>query len=115
MKDLKNRIGKRLKQARLTAGISQRKLGVLAGIEEQSASARMNQYEKGVHLPNLLTLQHISKALGYPAAFFVLDDDWIAELFYLVHQLSEGDKLKLVDIVKDLALRHRETSNETTC
>ena len=38
---------KRLKEARLRSGLSQEKLGVLAGIDEASASARMNQYERG--------------------------------------------------------------------
>jgi transcriptional regulator with XRE-family HTH domain len=40
------------KEARLRAGISQEKLGVLAGIDEASASARMNQYERGKHTPD---------------------------------------------------------------
>jgi len=34
---------KRLKEARLRAGLSQYKLGVLAGLDEASSSARMNQ------------------------------------------------------------------------
>lgn len=45
-------IGMRLKQARKKTGITQEKQGVLAGIEEMSASARMNQYERGLHIPN---------------------------------------------------------------
>lgn len=53
----------RLKTARLRkaaklkaegkGGYSQERLGVEAGIEEASASARMNQYEQGVHAPDL--------------------------------------------------------------
>ena len=43
---------KRLKEARLRAGLSQEKLGILAGIDEASASVRMNQYEKGKHTPD---------------------------------------------------------------
>jgi DNA-binding XRE family transcriptional regulator len=39
----------RLKEARIAAGLSQERLGVVAGIEEASASARMNQYERGKH------------------------------------------------------------------
>ena len=39
-------IAKRLKKSRLNAKLSQKKLGILAGIDEFSSSARMNQYEK---------------------------------------------------------------------
>jgi transcriptional regulator with XRE-family HTH domain len=39
----------RLKEARLRTGLSQQKLGILAGIDEATASARMNQYERGIH------------------------------------------------------------------
>jgi DNA-binding XRE family transcriptional regulator len=45
-------VAKRLKEARLLAGISQKKLGIKAGIDEFTASARINQYEKGAHMPN---------------------------------------------------------------
>ncbi len=46
-------LSKRLREARAAAGISQEQLGILAGIDEFSASARMNQYERGKHSPNL--------------------------------------------------------------
>lgn len=42
----------RLKKARLNAGLTQEQLGILVGIDECSASARMNQYEKGKHMPD---------------------------------------------------------------
>ena len=45
-----NIIALRLKEARLRLGLSQEKLGVLAGIDEFSASARINQYERGKHV-----------------------------------------------------------------
>ena len=40
---------KRLKEARLAAGLSQKKLGIAAGIDEFVASTRINRYEKGIH------------------------------------------------------------------
>lgn len=42
----------RLKEARRRAGLTQEKLGILAGLDEASASTRINQYEKGKHSPN---------------------------------------------------------------
>ena len=44
-------IPKRLEEARKRAGLSQQQLGMLAGIDEDNASAKMNQYERGVHIP----------------------------------------------------------------
>lgn len=38
---------KRLKEARTAAGLSQKKLGIAAGIDEFVASTRINRYEKG--------------------------------------------------------------------
>ncbi|HEE4268670.1 TPA: transcriptional regulator, partial [Klebsiella pneumoniae] len=40
-------IPKRLKDARLRAGLTQEKLGVMAGIEEATAYSRLSHYESG--------------------------------------------------------------------
>lgn len=69
----------RLKEARKRAEISQEKLGVLAGIDEFSASARMNQYERGKHVPDFLMAEKLAKVLGVPAAYFYARDDRLAE------------------------------------
>mgnify|MGYP006359312815 CR=1 FL=1 len=66
---------KRLKQARILNGLSQKQLGIYAGIDEFSASARMNQYETGKHVPDFLTLKRIAMVLGYPVAYFYAEDD----------------------------------------
>jgi transcriptional regulator with XRE-family HTH domain len=77
---LQNTFCRRLKQARLVKGFSQKGLGIAAGIEEFSASARINRYEVGVHQPDLLTLQLLAKALEIPAAYFLADDDQLADM-----------------------------------
>ena len=66
---------KRLKEARLEAGLSQEKLGVLAGIDEMSSSARMNQYEKGKHEPDFSMVERIARVLNMPTAFFYAESD----------------------------------------
>ncbi|MGK3127067.1 helix-turn-helix domain-containing protein [Candidatus Pantoea formicae] len=71
---------RRLKQARLGRGFSQKGLGIAAGIEEFSASARINRYEVGKHQPDLLTLQLLAKALEIPAAYLLAEDDQLAEM-----------------------------------
>ena len=40
---------KRLRAMRLASGLSQKKLGILAGIDEFAASTRIKRYERGIH------------------------------------------------------------------
>jgi transcriptional regulator with XRE-family HTH domain len=62
-------VAKRLRQARLRAGISQRQLGIKAGIDPFAASARVNQYERGEHVPDLGTAARLARVLTVPAPF----------------------------------------------
>jgi len=71
---------KRLKEARLAAGLSQKDLGIKAGIDEFSASARMNQYETGKHTPDFLILKRIAEVLNVPTAYFYTEEDKLAEI-----------------------------------
>ncbi|MGS0738184.1 helix-turn-helix domain-containing protein [Pseudomonas sp. GG8] len=94
---------KRLKQARKAVGLSQERLGILAGIEEASASARMNQYEKGVHEPGEGTVRQIAEACGYPVAFFYCEQDDEAELLSIFHKLKKAQRGELLALAKELA------------
>ncbi|CAM4140579.1 helix-turn-helix domain-containing protein [Pseudoalteromonas byunsanensis] len=69
---------KRLKEARKRKGLSQKQLGILAGMDEFSASARMNQYEKGVHAPDFKTVKALAKVLNVPTAFLFCEEDDLA-------------------------------------
>jgi transcriptional regulator with XRE-family HTH domain len=75
----KSVFAKRLKEARLRVGLSQEKLGVLAGIDEFSASARINQYERGKHIPDLDTAERLAEVLNVPAPFFYAKEDDLAD------------------------------------
>tara|TARA_B110000211_G_scaffold170795_1_gene192783 strand:+ start:442 stop:708 length:267 start_codon:yes stop_codon:yes gene_type:complete len=78
---------KRLKEARKAKGLSQKQLGILAGMDEFAASARMNQYEKGVHSPDFKTVKALSDILEVPTAYlYCIEDDlavkiliWLSE------------------------------------
>lgn len=70
---------KRLKEARLMRGLSQKQLGILAGIDRFVASARMNQYERGVHAPDFKTVIALAKVLEVPTAFLFCIEDDLAE------------------------------------
>ena len=70
---------KRLKQARKDRGLSQKQLGILSGMDEFSASARMNQYEKGVHSPDFKTVKALAEVQKVPTAFLYCEEDDLAE------------------------------------
>jgi transcriptional regulator with XRE-family HTH domain len=88
----KSPVAKRLKEARLAAGLSQKSLGIAAGIDEFSASARMNQYETGKHVPDYLTLALIAKVLKLPVAYFYADNQELASFIKLFNSLSKNEK-----------------------
>lgn len=90
-------ISKRLKEARKAAGYSQERL------EPASASARMNQYEKGVHEPGVSTMQQIAAVLNLPAAYFYCEDDETAHLLQHFHCLTKADRKQVVNLAKLLA------------
>ena len=70
----------RLKQARLRAGLSQEKLGKLAGIDPMSASARMSQYERGKHSPDYQLMCRVAEILNTPVSWFYTEDEELARL-----------------------------------
>ena len=71
---------RRLREAREAHGISQRSLGIKAGLDEFVASTRINRYETGVHQPDLQTLQRLAEVLDLPVAYFYAEDDELARL-----------------------------------
>lgn len=71
---------RRLREAREACGISQRNLGIEAGLDEFVASTRVNRYEAGVHQPDLQIMQRLAEVLGLPLAYFYAEDDELAQL-----------------------------------
>lgn len=94
---------KRLAQARQRAGLSQRQLGLQAGLDPAVASPRINQYERGVHEPHLDTAQRLAKALGIPAAFLYAEDEQLAKLLLAWSDLTAAQRRQLLKDVTDAA------------
>jgi transcriptional regulator with XRE-family HTH domain len=94
---------RRMKAAREQKGISQMELGVRAGIDEFSSSARINQYERGKHMPDFLTVCNLAKVLGVPAAYFYAEDNHLAELIALFGQLKTAERKVLHGFAETLA------------
>lgn len=95
-------LAKRLREARVKAGLSQEKLGVLAGIDEMSSSARMNQYEREKHVPDITMVERIAKVLNLPAAYFYAKSDAEADLLCRFHRLKAKDKKRILDFVAEI-------------
>ena len=75
-------------------------LGVMAGIDEFSASARINQYERAVHAPDYGTAERIAKALQVPVGYLYEADDKLAEIIVLIGRLSKKDRDELMAVVQ---------------
>ena len=90
---------KRLKQARFDAGLSQKELGILAGLDPFVARTRINRYEQDVHAADLSTAKRLAKALHVPTAFFYADDDRLARM---IRAFSELDTLQQEKILHDM-------------
>lgn len=101
IKDKENSpVGERLRSARTAKGISQKQLGILAGIDEFSASPRINQYERGKHVPDFTTAQRLAKVLSIPVTYLYADDDNLAQ-FILAFSKANGEALfQVKDILK---------------
>ena len=98
-------ITKRLREARLASGISQRNLCIAAGIDEFSASPRSNQYERGVHVPDFATLERLALVLNVPTPYFYTRDDDLAKLILNYGQLDEAEKIQLLKTAMDIAIK----------
>lgn len=87
---------KRLKEARERAGISQRQLGLKAGMDLFGASTKMNQYEREVHGPDLPTVTSVAKALKVPVPYFYCEDDELAAVILKFSELGAEDKKRVL-------------------
>jgi|UniRef100_A8GJD1 transcriptional regulator with XRE-family HTH domain len=81
-------VPQRLKSARQRAGLTQEKLGVLAGIDEATARSRISQYESGTYTPTFTTMCALARVLDVPECYFYILDDAFSEKVLRLHQES---------------------------
>lgn len=91
---------RRLKQARLDHQMSQRDLGIEAGLDPFVAATRINRYEKGIHEPDMATMARLAAALKVPTAYLVADDERLARMILAFDQLSATEKDRLLQAVE---------------
>lgn len=94
--------GGRLKEARLRAGLSQKKLGIAAGLDPFVASARINRYELGLHKVDYAFACRLAAELSVPTAYFYAEDDRLAELILLYGQATTKTRSILLTLAREL-------------
>lgn len=94
--------GRRLREARIRAGVAQDRLGVMIGMDEGSSSARMSRYETGTHEPPFTLSEKIAAALNVPVAYLYCDDDQMAAFLIDYASLEKGAKEKVRELAAAL-------------
>jgi len=93
---------KRFKEARTNAGLSQKALGIRAGLDEFVASTRINRYEQAVHDVDLLTAHKLASILDVPLAYFYVEDDQLAEIVLRFPKLDARTREKLLRLARSI-------------
>ena len=82
----------RFKQARKAKKLTQEQLGLAIGLDEFVSSTRINRYEKGVHLPDLQTLESIANVLEVSPAYFFAEDELALTILQVVKETGKNSK-----------------------
>lgn len=84
-------------------GLPQDKLGVLAGLDEGTASARISRYESGIHEPNIAFAERLGTVLGVPMAYFYASDDGLAALILCFDKLGMDSRQTLLTFAQQIS------------
>ncbi len=93
--------GVRLRAAREAMGIPQDKLGVLAGLDESSSSARISRYEAGIHQPDERFAKKLAEVMHVPLAYLYCEDDLIAKILLRIGKMSVSKRRELLAQLED--------------
>ena len=104
-----------MRQARERLGLPQDKLGVMIGLDEETASARISRYETGVHEPPIGTSRLLAQALNVPLAYLYCDDDEIADMLLNLTTLPPAKQDRALKAMNQLIdeLKSAETTTFT--
>lgn len=98
--NLRSMFTKRLKEARLALGISQRELGRRIGLSEEVVSSRITRYELGTSEPDFATADKLAKELGVPLAYLLADSDALADIILAAANMPPAEQRKLAAELK---------------
>lgn len=103
LKNIMSALTKRLKEARLRAGLSQEQLGIRIGLEPESASTRMNRYELGKRVPDPELIERVAAELKLSAAYFYAAGDDEAELLMMFHELNAAKRHQVLEFIREMS------------
>ncbi|MBP4049692.1 helix-turn-helix transcriptional regulator [Chromobacterium violaceum] len=92
--------GRRLREARLRRDIPQDKLGVMVGLDEGTASARISRYETGTHAPPFDMAVRLAEVLDVPPPYFYCEDDDLAMVILAWGQLSQCKRSRVQALIE---------------
>ncbi|WP_340138162.1 helix-turn-helix domain-containing protein [Stenotrophomonas maltophilia] len=93
--------GRRLRAARVAAGLTQADLGRVLGLDDQNTGApRVSRYETGRHEPDQETMAKIAEALGLPVAYFHATSDPLAKIILMVGRLPPKEQARISDLIE---------------
>lgn len=93
---------RRLREAREAKGLSQKQLGIEAGLDPSVASTRINRYEMGVHRADNPITQKVADVLDIPVAYLYAEADALAELILLFERASAEQKVYMLAFANEL-------------
>ncbi len=97
-----NITGRRIRALREELAWSQEKLGVVIGIDESSARARISRYELGVHEPPFPSVRLIANVLNAPLSYLYCEDDRIALLLLKLHRMDGQRRSVTVEMLLEM-------------
>lgn len=93
--------GRRLRAARVAAGLTQADLGRVLGLDDQNTGApRVSRYETGRHEPDQETMAKIAEALGLPVAYFHATSDPLAKIILMVGRLPPKEQARISELIE---------------
>lgn len=95
-------IGKRIREARVRACMTQEDLGVAIGLDEGVAGIRISRYESGVHFPAATAIQPLAEALSVPPGYLVTEDDRLAGLLLDLQRLDLPQLAHIEGLIHEL-------------
>jgi transcriptional regulator with XRE-family HTH domain len=97
-------VGSRLREARERLGISQKQLGIKAGLDPSVASPRINQYETGKHVPDIQTAQRLAEVLGVPAPYLYAEDNLLAAWILAYSRVTPAVRKRITRIIAESSM-----------
>lgn len=92
--------GRRLREVRRRRGISQKQLGIQAGMDPGSASARINHYERGRHVPDYRVACLLAQQLDVSVAYLYTEDEALARIIRVYSDADDSRREKILRLME---------------